>query len=92
MLLNVAGVTDAIVVGVPDPQWGQAVVAVVAADANQPLDDTSLKNAVREHLADYKVPKAIFFEPQLARHANGKPDYPATREYACSRLAITEER
>ena len=77
-------VSDAIVVGLPDPQWGQAVVATVAPTANWTPNEIELQDLVRSQLADYKVPKAIFFKSQLARHPNGKPDYKAARDYALS--------
>ena len=91
-MINSPAVSDAIVVGVPDSQWGEAVIATVAPAPNQHPGETELTDFVRAQLADYKVPKAIFFQPQLARHPNGKPDFNAAREYAVHCLAERARR
>lgn len=69
-LESVQGVRQAAVVGVPDPDWGQSVVAVVAT--NRTADD--LAQHLREHLAGYKVPKRWHFVEELPRNALGKVD------------------
>jgi len=66
------GVADAVVVGVPDPKWGQRVVAIVAGDA--PSLDT-LQEHCRARLAGYKVPRALFVVDEIARTPAGKADY-----------------
>jgi acyl-CoA synthetase (AMP-forming)/AMP-acid ligase II len=67
---------DAVVVGRPDPRWGQEVVAVAATrtGAEPPADD-ELRTHCRTTLAGYKVPKAIFWVEQVHRFPTGKPDY-----------------
>jgi O-succinylbenzoic acid--CoA ligase len=67
------GVREAAVVGRPDPQWGEQVVAIVVA---QPGGDAS-EAALREHcarvLAPYKVPKLVELAAEpLPRTASGK--------------------
>ena len=75
-------VYDALVVGRPSEQWGQAVVAVVRLrDGNSATDD-ELRATVAEHVARYKVPKAIVRVDQIERSASGKPDYAWARQVA----------
>jgi 3-oxocholest-4-en-26-oate---CoA ligase len=66
------GVADAVVVGVPDPKWGQRVVAIVAGDAPS-LD--ALQQHCRARLAGYKVPRSLFVVDEIARTPAGKADY-----------------
>jgi acyl-CoA synthetase (AMP-forming)/AMP-acid ligase II len=74
-----AAVDDALVFGVDDDKWGQAVTAVVTlADpdaASEALDEDALRTHVREHLAGYKTPKRIYAVPKMFRAPNGKADY-----------------
>ncbi|NBC19721.1 MAG: AMP-binding protein [Alphaproteobacteria bacterium] len=80
------GVRDALVVGLPDERWGQAVTAVVEpAGANAP-DEATLVAFVRGRLAHYKAPKRVLFRESLGRAPNGKADYKAIREFALSEL------
>jgi fatty-acyl-CoA synthase len=67
------GVQDAIVVGIPDDRFGQAVTAVVAAEEG--FDEAAAIAHVKEHLAAYKAPKRVFTVGSLDRAANGKVDY-----------------
>ncbi len=64
------GVTESAVIGVPHPDFGEAVVAVIAA--SEPPDESAVQAALREDLAGFKLPKAIRFVPELPRNAMGK--------------------
>lgn len=72
-----ASVEDALVFGVADEKWGQAVAAVVETRA--PVDSAALVAHVRAHLASYKSPKAIVTVPKVPRAPNGKADYDRAR-------------
>jgi 3-oxocholest-4-en-26-oate---CoA ligase len=86
-LKSAAGVRDAAVVGVADPRFGEVVVAVVELDGSAPFDGASLIAHTKKHLAAYKAPKHVIVAPSVARHANGKMDYPAMKELANATLA-----
>jgi malonyl-CoA/methylmalonyl-CoA synthetase len=68
VLDEVAGVTESAVIGVPHPDFGEAVVAAVIGDA----DEGALLARARERLAAFKVPKRVLFLEALPRNAMGK--------------------
>ncbi len=74
-----AGVDDALVFGVADTRWGQAVTAVVAGAGAAEAD---LIAHVRATLAPYKAPKRIVRVAAVPRAPNGKADYAAARALA----------
>jgi malonyl-CoA/methylmalonyl-CoA synthetase len=65
---EMAGVTESAVIGVPHPDFGEAVVAVVIGQG----DETAMIAAAREKLAAFKTPKRVFFVDELPRNAMGK--------------------
>lgn len=75
-------VDDCLVVGMPDPQFGQIVSAVVQLRPGAALDAEQVTEWVRERLARYKAPRRVFFVDKVPRLPNGKPDYPKARDMA----------
>lgn len=69
-------VYDAIVCGRPSERWGSEVAAVVRLRPGTRVTGEELKDACREHLARYKVPRTIVFRDEIRRSPAGKPDYP----------------
>jgi O-succinylbenzoic acid--CoA ligase len=65
-------VAEAGVCGQLDPQWGQVPVAFVKTQPDYPTDATALLAHARQHLARYKVPRAIHFVKELPRNSSGK--------------------
>jgi acyl-CoA synthetase (AMP-forming)/AMP-acid ligase II len=71
VILQVPGVLDCTVVGMPHERWGQTPVAyVVRADSGVTVDDIAEHS--RERLAGYKQPREIVFAEALPRNAGGK--------------------
>jgi 3-oxocholest-4-en-26-oate---CoA ligase len=81
-LLDHDAVTDVLVVGLPDPTWGEIVAAVVAVADGRTVTAAELITHVKGRLASYKAPKRIAFVATVPRGPNGKPDYPAARALA----------
>ena len=75
-------VADALVVGLPDPKWGQSVTGVVHLHPGHTLDEGALVHHVRQHLAPYKSPKRIVTGEVNLRAPNGKADYKSATDFA----------
>jgi len=73
-------VADVGVVGLPDEDWGERVVAVVVA--RQPIDEAVLRAFARERLSGYKAPKQIVFTAELPLTKYGKTDKVSLRALA----------
>jgi acyl-CoA synthetase (AMP-forming)/AMP-acid ligase II len=79
VLVALPGVAGAAVTAVPDPEWGERVVAAVVR-ADPELSEARVTDGARRQLAGYKCPKEIRFVDQLPLNVNGKVDRAATRE------------
>jgi o-succinylbenzoate---CoA ligase len=80
VLAGCPGVRDAVVVGRPDPEWGELVTAVVvAADPADPPGLAELRRSVRGQLPDYAAPRVLVLVPAIPLLRSGKPDLPALR-------------
>jgi acyl-CoA synthetase (AMP-forming)/AMP-acid ligase II len=75
-------VEDALVVGLPDEKWGQAVTGVVRLAEGARLEEDALRAHVRRALAGYKTPKRIVATTEVIRASNGKADYPTAKAIA----------
>ena len=65
------GISESAVIGVPDADFGERVIAVVVADADEPGEETII-TALRPLLAAYKLPKQVALVDALPRNAMGK--------------------
>jgi fatty-acyl-CoA synthase len=79
------GVRDAVVVGVPDETWGEAITAVVST-RSEALDTEALIDFVKRELAGYKAPKHVVVVDEVYRSPSGKADFKRTREVALAAL------
>lgn len=68
-------VFDALVVGVPDPRFGNHVAAVVAPRKGARPTLSDLDTFVRKEIAGYKVPRSLWLVDEVKRSPAGKPDY-----------------
>ena len=72
LLSHLAGVADVVVVGVPDPEFGQVLAAFIVKRRGARLTAEQVRSHVREHLARYKVPRRVTFVRELPRNETGK--------------------
>jgi malonyl-CoA/methylmalonyl-CoA synthetase len=74
----VPGVVESAVIGVPHPDFGEGVVAVVVADGR--VSEGTVLKALEGRLARYKQPKRVIVAPELPRNAMGKVQKNLLRE------------
>ncbi|MFA4927312.1 MAG: AMP-binding protein [Patulibacter sp.] len=72
LLADHPAVKEVAVVGVPDPQWGEALKAVVVLHDGATLTPDEIAALVKANLAAYKVPRRIEFIDELPRNGTGK--------------------
>ncbi|SIS44836.1 class I adenylate-forming enzyme family protein [Salimicrobium flavidum] len=68
VMLEIEGIREVAVIGVPHPEWGETVKAVYAGD----VDDTEIRSTLEKRLASYKVPRIYEQVEELPRNASGK--------------------
>jgi malonyl-CoA/methylmalonyl-CoA synthetase len=75
------GVLESAVIGVPHPDFGEAVLALIVRNADGgELTDVGVIAALKSQIAGFKVPKRVFFLPELPRNAMGKVQKKLLRE------------
>jgi fatty-acyl-CoA synthase len=72
VLLTCPGVSEAAVIGVPHPKWGEAGRAIIVASPGAEPDRQEIIAFCRTRLAGYKVPADIVFRAELPRNVTGK--------------------
>lgn len=81
MLLDeLAGVNESAVIGVPHPDFGEGVVAVLVPKAGAQLEEQAVMEAIGDKLARFKQPKRIFVMDELPRNTMGKVQKNVLRE------------
>ncbi|MBV9077996.1 MAG: malonyl-CoA synthase, partial [Methylobacteriaceae bacterium] len=68
----IPGVVESAVIGVPHPDFGEGVTAVVVAAEGADLDERKVLVALEGRLAKFKLPKRVLFVGDLPRNAMGK--------------------
>lgn len=74
------GVNESAVIGVPHADFGEGVTAVVVLNAGANIDEATIRRALEQRLAKFKVPKRVLFVPELPRNTMGKVQKSALRE------------
>jgi malonyl-CoA/methylmalonyl-CoA synthetase len=66
------GVVESAVIGLPDPDFGETVTAVVVRTPGHALTERAIIGALRDEIATFKVPRRVYFADELPRNAMGK--------------------
>ena len=77
---DLAGVQESAVIGVPHPDFGEGVVAVVVPTPDAQLTEDGIISGLADQLARFKQPKRVFFVDALPRNAMGKVQKKAMRD------------
>ena len=80
------GVRECAVIGLPHPDFGEAVAVVVDGIPGQTPDENDIIGRLKGEIANFKVPKAVFFVDQLPRNAMGKVQKNVLREKFAGRF------
>jgi fatty-acyl-CoA synthase len=79
-LMRIVGIADAVVVGVPDPRWGEVGCAYIVLKPQSLLEAAEVIAACGAWLAPYKRPKHVRFIEAIPRNAAGKAQKAVLRE------------
>lgn len=71
-LEQLEAVGEAAVLGLPDEEWGQRVVAVVVPHNGEPIQTEQIQQQLRERLSSFKIPKQIMQVDALPKNRTGK--------------------
>jgi len=72
VLIQMPGVRDCAVFGIPDDEFGEQICAHVEPAPGAALDGAAVRHWLGQHVARYKVPKVVEFSPALPREDSGK--------------------
>jgi len=78
-VLELPGIVEVAVIGVPDAKWGEVGMAVIVAAAGAPADAEALRAVLRDRLAGFKIPRHVRFVDELPKTATGKIRKPDLR-------------
>ncbi len=80
LINEMPGVAESAVVGLPHPDFGEGVIAVVVPKPGATLDGAQMVAALKARIANFKVPKQVFVVADLPRNAMGKVQKNLLRE------------
>ena len=66
------GVTESAVIGLPHPDFGEAVTAIIVLKPDAGLSEAGVIADIKEKIANFKVPKRVVFVDSLPRNTMGK--------------------
>jgi malonyl-CoA/methylmalonyl-CoA synthetase len=76
----IPGVKESAVIGLPHPDFGEGVAAVVVPDGSRELSEADILDPLKDHLARFKQPKRVFMAAELPRNTMGKVQKAQLRE------------
>jgi len=82
-------ISEAVVVGIPDDSWGEAVHAYVILNPGVSIDESEIKSFCKDRLAAYKTPKVIHIVKELPKTGIGKVARRQVREQILARVEST---
>ncbi|WP_078121260.1 malonate--CoA ligase [Thiosocius teredinicola] len=74
------GVKESAVIGVPHPDFGEGVTAIVVPEGDSGVDEQTVVDALRDRLARFKQPKRVYVVDELPRNTMGKVQKNVLRE------------
>jgi fatty-acyl-CoA synthase len=80
VLHQLDAIAEAAIIGVPDAQWGEVGLAIVAVKPGHSLTETAIQAHCAANLARFKCPRLIRFVDALPRNATGKIHKPTLRK------------
>ncbi len=85
------GVRESAVIGVPHPDFGEGVVAVISKQSSTALDEATVIDSLSGQLAAFKRPKRVFFTDELPRNTMGKVQKNTLRQKYADTFAKRQE-
>ncbi len=86
---NLPGVLESAVIGIPHPDFGEAVAAVIVRKgADSEINEAKIIAALKNELANFKTPKQIYFVAELPRNTMGKVQKNILRQQFSERIVI----
>jgi fatty-acyl-CoA synthase len=80
VLHQIGAIAEAAIIGIPDPQWGEVGMAIVAIKPGHSLTEGEIHAHCAANLARFKCPRAVRFVDALPRNATGKIHKPTLRQ------------
>jgi len=80
VLHQISAIAEAAIIGIPDPQWGEAGMAIVAIKSGHSLTEDEIHAHCAANLARFKCPRLVRFVDALPRNATGKIHKPTLRQ------------
>jgi malonyl-CoA/methylmalonyl-CoA synthetase len=77
---DLPGVLESAVIGVPHPDFGEAVTAIVVLRAGAMVSEPEIISALKARIANFKIPKRVYVVAELPRNAMGKVQKNVLRE------------